>query len=211
MDKAARRTRVRVRYADTDQMGVVYYANYLVWFEVARTEWLRDGGWSYREMEADGIALPVIEAHCEYRQPARYDDEIEIRTVATLLTPVRIRFDYEARKADDTLSLPVAIPVATADPYYAPGTEVQWVARAVFDTLIELDGTTGEMRPGLATSWRWIDPRTLDLTLRQGVTFHDGSRFDADDVVYTLTFLSHFKEHRLPLPARFSWIASACR
>ena len=84
MDKAARRTRVRVRYADTDQMGVVYYANYLVWFEVARTEWLRDGGWSYREMEADGIALPVIEAHCEYRQPARYDDEIEIRTVATL-------------------------------------------------------------------------------------------------------------------------------
>ena len=55
-------------------------------------------------MEADGLALPVIEAHCEYRQPARYDDEIEIRTVATVLTPVRIRFDYEARKADDTLS-----------------------------------------------------------------------------------------------------------
>src|SRR5262245_28192662 len=77
---AARRTQVRVRYADTDQMGVVYYANYLVWFEVARTEWLREGGWSYREMEADGISLPVIEAHCEYRQPARYDDEIEIRT-----------------------------------------------------------------------------------------------------------------------------------
>jgi acyl-CoA thioester hydrolase len=64
----ARKTRVRVRYADTDQMGVAYYANYLVWFEVARTEWLRDGGWSYRQMEADGIALPVIEAHCEYRQ-----------------------------------------------------------------------------------------------------------------------------------------------
>lgn len=102
--RTARRTRVRVRYADTDQMGVVYYANYLVWFEVARTEWLRDGGWSYREMEADGIALPVIEAHCEYRQPARYDDEIEIRTVATVLTPVRLRFDYEARKADNTLS-----------------------------------------------------------------------------------------------------------
>lgn len=101
----ARRTRVRVRYADTDQMGVVYYANYLVWFEVARTEWLRQGGWTYREMEADGILLPVIEAHCQYRQPARYDDEIEIRTVASVLTPVRIRFDYEARKtADDALS-----------------------------------------------------------------------------------------------------------
>ena len=102
---AARRTRVRVRYADTDQMGVVYYANYLVWFEVGRTEWLREGGWSYREMEADGISLPVIEAHCEYRQPARYDDEIEIRTVAKALTPVRIRFDYEVRKtAGDSLS-----------------------------------------------------------------------------------------------------------
>ena len=72
------KTRVRVRYADTDRMGVVYYANYLVWFEVGRTEWLRETGWSYREMEADGIALPVIEAQCEYRQPARYDDEIEI-------------------------------------------------------------------------------------------------------------------------------------
>ena len=90
-----RRTRVRVRYADTDQMGVVYYANYLVWFEVGRTEWLRDGGWSYREMEEDGVALPVIEAHCEYRQPARYDDEIEIRTRATRADagpdPLRLR------------------------------------------------------------------------------------------------------------------------
>jgi acyl-CoA thioester hydrolase len=101
----ARRTRVRVRYADTDQMGVVYYANYLVWFEVGRTEWLRESGWSYREMEQAGISLPVIEAHCEYRQPARYDDEIEIRTEARVLTPVRIRFDYEARRtADETLS-----------------------------------------------------------------------------------------------------------
>ena len=101
----ARRTRVRVRYADTDQMGVVYYANYLVWFEVGRTEWLRESGWSYREMEQAGISLPVIEAHCEYRQPARLDDEIEIRTEARVLTPVRIRFDYEARRtADETLS-----------------------------------------------------------------------------------------------------------
>jgi acyl-CoA thioester hydrolase len=100
-----RSTRVRVRYADTDQMGVVYYANYFVWFEVGRNEWLRDSGWTYREMEAAGISLPVIEAHCEYRQPARYDDEIEIRTEARAVSPVRIRFDYEARRtADDTLS-----------------------------------------------------------------------------------------------------------
>jgi acyl-CoA thioester hydrolase len=77
-------------------MGVVYYANYLVWFEIGRTEWLRDAGWNYREMEQTGIALPVIEAHCLYRQPARYDDEIEIQTAATAVTPARLRFDYRA-------------------------------------------------------------------------------------------------------------------
>jgi acyl-CoA thioester hydrolase len=98
---AARRTLVRVRYAETDRMGVVYYANYLVWFEVGRTEWLRETGWSYREMEIEGVALPVIEAHCVYRQPARYDDEIEIVTRATLMTPVRIRFDYDAVRRQD--------------------------------------------------------------------------------------------------------------
>jgi acyl-CoA thioester hydrolase len=82
-------------------MGVVYYANYLVWFEVGRTEWLRATGWSYREMESEGVALPVIEAHCEYRQSARYDDEIEILTRASLLTAVRIRFDYDILRARD--------------------------------------------------------------------------------------------------------------
>jgi acyl-CoA thioester hydrolase len=99
-----RSTRVRVRYAETDRMGVVYYANYLVWFEVGRTDWLRETGWSYREMEAEGFSLPVIEAHCEYKQPALYDDELDIRTRATLLTPVRIRFDYEVRRGADTLA-----------------------------------------------------------------------------------------------------------
>ena len=99
---STRTTRVRVRYAETDRMGVVYYANYLVWFEVGRTEWLRDSGWTYREMELEGIALPVIEAHCDYRQPARYDDDIEIRTRASLLTPVRIRFDYDLVRQDQT-------------------------------------------------------------------------------------------------------------
>jgi len=97
-------TRLRVRYAETDRMGVVYYANYFVWFEVARTDWLRTTGWSYREMEADGVALPVIEAHCDYRQPSRYDDEIEIRTRATLLSPVRIRFDYEVLRDGTVLT-----------------------------------------------------------------------------------------------------------
>ena len=92
---------VRVRYAETDKMGIVYYSNYLVWFEIGRTDWLRETGLTYREMEANGIQLPVIEAHCEYRQGARYDDDIEIRTRAKKLSPVRIHFDYEAiRRAD---------------------------------------------------------------------------------------------------------------
>jgi acyl-CoA thioester hydrolase len=88
---------VRVRYADTDQMGVTYHANYLVWFEVGRTDWLRHHGWTYRDMEQDGIKLPVIEAFCRYLVPARYDDELEVHTRATLLTPARVRFDYEIR------------------------------------------------------------------------------------------------------------------
>ena len=75
-------------------MGVAYYANYLVWFEVARTDWLRAFGWTYREMEASGVFLPVIEAHCEYKRPARYDDEVEIRTTAALVSPVRVAFTY---------------------------------------------------------------------------------------------------------------------
>ena len=64
-------SRVRVRYAETDQMGVVYYANYFVWFEVGRTDWLRESGWSYRDMEADGYSLPVIEASSCRRRPPR--------------------------------------------------------------------------------------------------------------------------------------------
>jgi acyl-CoA thioester hydrolase len=88
-------SRLRVRYAETDKMGVVYYANYLVWFEVARADLLRSLGWTYREMETTGVTLPVIEAHCEYRRPARYDDEIEVRTEGRMLSPVRMEFRYE--------------------------------------------------------------------------------------------------------------------
>ena len=85
-------------------MGVVYYANYLVWFEVGRTDLLRAEGWSYRDMEQEGFGLPVIEARCEYRQSARYDDELEIRTRGSLLSPVRVRFDYQiVRPADAAL------------------------------------------------------------------------------------------------------------
>lgn len=93
-------TTLRVRYAESDQMGVVYYANYLVWFEVARTDLLRTLGWTYREMEAAGVFLPVIEAHCEYRRPTRYDDEVTIRTDGRLTSPVRVEFAYEVVVGD---------------------------------------------------------------------------------------------------------------
>lgn len=92
---------VRVRYAETDKMGIVYYANYLVWFEIARTDWLRATGWTYREIEAEGLGLPVIEAHCEYKTGARYDDEIAVTATARLLSPVRLAFDYVASRAAD--------------------------------------------------------------------------------------------------------------
>ena len=93
---------VRVRYAETDQMGFAYYGNYLAWFEVGRCEWLRSLGWTYRDLEArDAIMLPVIEAHCEYRQPARYDDELLIRARAELASPLRVRFTYEVVRAAD--------------------------------------------------------------------------------------------------------------
>jgi acyl-CoA thioester hydrolase len=98
-------SRIRVRYAETDQMGVVYHANYFVWFEVGRTGLLRDSGWSYREMEAAGVGLPVIEAHCDYRQPARYDDELEVRTNGTLVSPVRVEFTYDVVRSSDGTSL----------------------------------------------------------------------------------------------------------
>jgi acyl-CoA thioester hydrolase len=95
------RSRVRVRYAETDQMGVVYYANYLVWFEVGRTDWLREHSWSYRDMEAEGFSLPVIEAQCAYRESARYDDELDIRTSGSLVSPVRVQFTYEVMRSTD--------------------------------------------------------------------------------------------------------------
>ena len=98
-------SRIRVRYAETDKMGVVYYANYFVWFEVGRTDLLRESGWNYREMEIDGFALPVIEARCAYRESAKYDDEIEVRTSGAMLSPVRVQFTYEVVRIGDAATL----------------------------------------------------------------------------------------------------------
>ena len=98
-------TSLRVRYAETDKMGVVYYANFLVWFEVARADLLRSLGWTYREMEAAGVSLPVVEAHCEYRRPARYDDEIEVRTEGRMVSAVRMKFSYTVvRQVDQVVA-----------------------------------------------------------------------------------------------------------
>ena len=98
-------SRVRVGYAETDKMGVVYYANYFVWFEVGRTDLLRVAGWSYREMEIDGFALPVIDARCAYREAAKYDDELEVRTTGAMLSPVRVQFSYEVVRLADAATL----------------------------------------------------------------------------------------------------------
>jgi acyl-CoA thioester hydrolase len=107
---------VRVRYAETDQMGVVYYANYFVWFEVGRTDLLRDGGWSYREMEIEGFSLPVIDAQCAYLAAAKYDDHLEVRTAGAMLSPVRVRFTYEVVRPSDGTTLATGATVhATLD------------------------------------------------------------------------------------------------
>ncbi len=97
-------TEVRVRYAETDQMGVVYYANYLVWFEIGRVEVLRTLGFSYRQLEQEhGCILPVIEATCRYRASARYDDQIIIESRPALLRGSIIKFAYRIlRKASDS-------------------------------------------------------------------------------------------------------------
>jgi acyl-CoA thioester hydrolase len=97
-------TTLRVRYAETDQMSVVYHSNYLIWFEVGRVELLRQLGFSYLEMEQDGLNLPVVEARCRYKHPARYDDEITIRTWIAQMRTSLLRFEYEVvRKSDGRL------------------------------------------------------------------------------------------------------------
>lgn len=97
-------TLLRVRYAETDQMAVVYHSNYLIWFEVGRVELLRKLGFTYVEMEQDGLNLPVVEAKCRYKHPAHYDDEILVRCHLAQMRPSLLRFHYEIiRNADGRL------------------------------------------------------------------------------------------------------------
>jgi acyl-CoA thioester hydrolase len=103
-------TQVRVRYAETDQMGIVYYANYLVWFEIGRVELLRSLGLAYSQLEIDHeCILPVVEATCRYRSPARYDDEIFIETRPTLLRGSVIKFGYRILRKAPGLNEPVVL------------------------------------------------------------------------------------------------------
>jgi acyl-CoA thioester hydrolase len=96
-------TVVNVRYAETDRMGVVYYANYLVWFEVGRGAWCKARGFSYRDMELqDHLFMMVAEATCRYKAPALFDDEVLIRTAVAGATEKVIRFQYEIRNNADS-------------------------------------------------------------------------------------------------------------
>jgi acyl-CoA thioester hydrolase len=93
-------TTIRVRYAETDQMGVVYYANYLVWMEAGRVDLCKSRGFNYRDMERDdGIFLAVAEATCRYRHPARFDDEVVIKTSIEEAGSRMVTFVYEMRAA----------------------------------------------------------------------------------------------------------------
>lgn len=94
-------TRLRVRYAETDKMGVVYHSNYIIWFEVGRVEALRRLGFTYKQMEQDGCHLPVVEVRCRYKAPAQYDDEILVRTHLRNVRANMIHFFYEVQRASD--------------------------------------------------------------------------------------------------------------
>jgi acyl-CoA thioester hydrolase len=94
---------LRVRYEETDQMGVVYHANYLTWFEIGRTELIRELGYSYRRIEEKGLLLPLVEADAKFRKPARYDDLVCIYTCVFNSSSIRIDFNYEIRRQDEQI------------------------------------------------------------------------------------------------------------
>ncbi len=102
MNSVVNETRLRVRYAETDQMGVVYHSNHLIWFEIGRVELLRQMGFSYRDMERDdGRFIAVAEAKCRYRAPVRYDEEVIVRTTLLNARDSVVHFGYELRRVDD--------------------------------------------------------------------------------------------------------------
>lgn len=94
-------TSIRVRYGETDQMGVVYHSNYFRYFEVGRSSFFRDLGYTYKRFEEEGFMLPLIHCECHFKQPAKYDDEIIIRTSISSLKGVRVTLDYQALRVEN--------------------------------------------------------------------------------------------------------------
>lgn len=126
---------VRVRYAETDQMGVVYHGNYAQYFEMGRVEWLRNAGVSYKWMEDNGVMLPVVSLSMNYKKPARYDDVLTVKTIFKSQTSVKIEFDYEIyNEAGDLLttaySMLVFVDMKTGRPILPP--------KYVSDKLVDL-------------------------------------------------------------------------
>ncbi|MHC5310418.1 acyl-CoA thioesterase [Myroides sp. LJL116] len=118
-------TKVRVRYAETDKMGVVYHGNYAQYFEIGRVEWLRNLGISYNQMEKDGVMLPVVSLSMNYKRPATYDDVLSIRTILKSCSGVKIEFDYEIFNQDGNLlttanSILVFVDANTSRPISVP-------------------------------------------------------------------------------------------
>ena len=116
---------VRVRYAETDQMGVVYHGNYAQYFEMGRVEWLRNLGVSYKWMEENGVMLPVVSLSMNYKKPARYDDLLTVRTIFKKQSSVKIEFDYEIYNETGELlttgnSVLVFVDMKTGRPVFPP-------------------------------------------------------------------------------------------
>jgi acyl-CoA thioester hydrolase len=116
---------VRVRYAETDQMGVVYHGNYAQYFEMGRVEWLRNLGVSYKWMEENGVMLPVVSLEMNYKKPAHYDDVLRIKTILKSQNSVKIEFDYEIYNEQNQLlttgySMLVFVDMKTGRPILPP-------------------------------------------------------------------------------------------
>jgi acyl-CoA thioester hydrolase len=103
--RPANETQVRVRYAETDQMGVVYHSNYLIWFEVGRVELIRQLGLNYKQMEEEGCGIAVVDVHVRYKAPARYDDELMIETRLLAARGAVVKFGYRILRITDGLLL----------------------------------------------------------------------------------------------------------
>lgn len=98
------RASITVRYAETDMMGIVYHGSYIPWFEVARTQLLREQGFPYRQLEADGYRIPVLEVGAKFIRPAVYDDQLTIIATIREKPSLRIRIEYEVRRGDELLA-----------------------------------------------------------------------------------------------------------